>query len=418
MTPLVSRSRRWTTRIGVRPGSVPGFARSRGRRWLPSVSLLPGSSATLSMPAGLSTTTTSPSENTIASRASAPGRSFGPCSSTATTAPGETRAAGSVQRSPSTVTRPSTQSFFARDHAKPVCSRTTAATVGLPGESLPAIDADHLRGHPARQRRGEEERDARHLLRPAEALPGHRRERLVVERRLFGLALLPRASGKLDRARRDAVDANSPGGKRRCLSAGVVDDCALGGTVRGGAHRGVEPRPGRDVDDGRIAPFEEERQGRPRGAHHGHQVDREAFLPGGFLVADRPRRGVVHQHVDAAQRGRGIRDVARDVGFAGKVAGLGMGERSRGHELVAGRLEGRGAARAYRHLRAALREGERDRAPDAAAAAGDHYALVLYVDVHRFNRAFTKETMRPFSSGASPERSTVTSLLFRSRKIA
>jgi hypothetical protein len=59
-----------------------------------------------------------------------PGRTFRPSRSTTTVAPGGTRDAGSRQRSPSTVTRPSAHSERARDHGTPVCSRTTAATVG------------------------------------------------------------------------------------------------------------------------------------------------------------------------------------------------------------------------------------------------------------------------------------------------
>src|SRR5712691_10252743 len=84
----------------------------------------------LSIPAGLSTTTTSRSKNTIALSGRAPVRSFGARSSTTTTASGETRKAGSRQRSPFTVTRPSVHRSRARDHAAPVCSRTIAATVG------------------------------------------------------------------------------------------------------------------------------------------------------------------------------------------------------------------------------------------------------------------------------------------------
>src|SRR5260370_1750141 len=84
----------------------------------------------LSIPAGLSTTTTWRSKNTIALSGRAPVRSFGARSSTTTTAAGETRRAESRQRCPFTVTRPSVHRSRARDHAAPVCSRTIAATVG------------------------------------------------------------------------------------------------------------------------------------------------------------------------------------------------------------------------------------------------------------------------------------------------
>src|SRR5438876_154511 len=72
--------------------------------WSASVSLLPGASATQSIPAGLSTTTTSLSKNRIALRASGSARSLGADSSTTTTASDETREAGSTRRSPSTLT--------------------------------------------------------------------------------------------------------------------------------------------------------------------------------------------------------------------------------------------------------------------------------------------------------------------------
>ncbi len=78
-------------------------------------------------------TTTSRSKNTIALSARGPERRLGERSSTTTTASEGTRDAGSRQVSPSTVTRPSVQSFRARDHATPVRSRTTAATVGRDG---------------------------------------------------------------------------------------------------------------------------------------------------------------------------------------------------------------------------------------------------------------------------------------------
>ena len=139
---LAARSRSAQTRGGrscrgrgdaprrARESRAAELAQQRSRVLSASVSLLPGSSATLSIPAGLSTTTMSRSKNTIALAASAPARSLGARSSTATAASGETRAAGSTQRLPSTVTRPSMHKLRARDQVAPVRSRTTAATVG------------------------------------------------------------------------------------------------------------------------------------------------------------------------------------------------------------------------------------------------------------------------------------------------
>src|SRR5882762_631486 len=90
----------------------------------------------LSIPAGLSTTTTSRSKNAIALSGRVPVRSFGARSSTTTTAPAETRKAGSRQCWPFTVTRPCVHSSRARDQAAPVCFRTIAATVGSEGPVL------------------------------------------------------------------------------------------------------------------------------------------------------------------------------------------------------------------------------------------------------------------------------------------
>src|SRR5713101_5479460 len=83
----------------------------------------------LSIPTGLSTTTTSRSRNAIALSGRGPVRGFGARSSTTTTAPGETREAESRHRWPFTVTRPSAHRSRARDHAAPVWPRTIAATV-------------------------------------------------------------------------------------------------------------------------------------------------------------------------------------------------------------------------------------------------------------------------------------------------
>jgi hypothetical protein len=94
----------------------------------------------------LSTTTTSRSRYTIALSASGSVRSFGPSWSTTTTAPGNTRAAGSRQRWPSTVTRPSAHNRRARDHDTPVCSRTTAAMVGSVVRPAATMIIEYLAG--------------------------------------------------------------------------------------------------------------------------------------------------------------------------------------------------------------------------------------------------------------------------------
>src|SRR6185437_1536304 len=74
-------------------------------------------------------------------------------------------------------------------------------------EQLAAVDGEGLPGDPAGRRRGEEEGDVGNLFGAAETAEGDALEDAVVEPRLRGLALLPEAAGKLDRTRRDAIDA-------------------------------------------------------------------------------------------------------------------------------------------------------------------------------------------------------------------
>src|SRR5215472_14033424 len=88
---------------------------------------------------------------------------------------------------------------------------------------LAAVDGQGLPGDPAGERRCEEERDIGDLLRAAEPAEGNALEDALIERRIRGLALLPGAAGKLDRARRDAIDADALAREERCLRAGVMD---------------------------------------------------------------------------------------------------------------------------------------------------------------------------------------------------
>src|SRR5207245_11323041 len=98
-------------------------------------------------------------------------------------------------------------------------------------EQLAAVDGDGLAGHPAGQRRGKEQRDVGDLLGPAEAAERDALEDPVIENRIAGLAGVPDAARKLDRARGDAVGADALAGEQPGLRAGVVDRGRLGGAV-------------------------------------------------------------------------------------------------------------------------------------------------------------------------------------------
>ena len=79
---------------------------------------------------------------------------------------------------------------------------------------------------------------------------------------------------------------------------------------------------------------------------------------------------------------RGRRDVGCYRGLVGKVAFAGMRLDPERLDLRRGRVECRAAARADRDGGTGLRECERDRAPDAPAAAGDDGPFALETELH------------------------------------
>ena len=117
-----------------------------------------------------------------------------------------------------------------------------------------------------------------------------------------------------------------------------------------------------------------------RGAHRRHQVDGDARLPTGLVVARAEARGVVDEDVDAAERCRRGRDVTGNGRAVGEVASKGMRGGAKTGELGARRLERLLAPRADRHGSTRLREAEGNAAPDAAAAAGDDHALACEIE--------------------------------------
>src|SRR6266853_6322204 len=88
--------------------------------------------------------------------------------------------------------------------------RTTMASAtggrAEPSQHLPAIDGDVLPADPAGERREQEQRDLRHLLRPAEPSERDAPENAAVKVRIIRLGPGPRPAGEFDRSRGDTVD--------------------------------------------------------------------------------------------------------------------------------------------------------------------------------------------------------------------
>jgi hypothetical protein len=113
-----------------------------------------------------------------------------------------------------------------------------------------------------------------------------------------------------------------------------------------------------------------------------HHVDGKADTPALRVIRRAEARGVVHQHVAAADRGGGFGDVAADRRRIGQVANAGMRDRAEGIDFGAGLLQRFLAARADGYRRAGAREAERDRATDPAAAAADDGPFAGEVEYH------------------------------------
>src|SRR6185312_7964182 len=126
---------------------------------------------------------------------------------------------------------------------------TRAGVYSSPCQQLPTVDDDGLAGDPAGERRRKEEDDVGDLLRPAEPAERYAAEDAVVELRVLGLALLPGTARKLDRAGRDAIDADILAREKQRLACRVVDERRLDRRVGRGARRGAKARDRGDIDD-------------------------------------------------------------------------------------------------------------------------------------------------------------------------
>ena len=152
-------------------------------------------------------------------------------------------------------------------------------------------------------------------------------QRSLVQRRVVALALVPDAARELDRAGSDGIDADALARQRGRLAAGIAVHRRLHGRVGGGPRRRPKGGDRGNVDDAGTARgtrLLQPGQRRTRAAHHRQDVDREAGGPALLVVAHAEARGVVDQHVDAAQRlGRG-RHPGGDGSGIGEVAGHGV----------------------------------------------------------------------------------------------
>ncbi len=115
------------------------------------------------------------------------------------------------------------------------------------------------------------------------------------------------------------------------------------------------------------------------GAHGGHQVDVEAGLPAGVVVAVTEPGGVVDHDVDATQRGGGCFDPGFDLRRIGQVAGVHVYVGAIGLQRFPRTLQALVAARAQAQSCAVPGEGGGDRQADAAAAAGNQYTGLAQV---------------------------------------
>src|SRR5690606_17793309 len=258
-------------------------------------------------------------------------------------------------------------------------------------EHLAAVDRDRLPGDPAGIVAREEERHVGDLLGGAHAPERNGAADPGVELRLLAPRLVPYAIGKLDGARRDAVDADALARELGGLGAGVLDQGGLDGAVGRRADTGRQPRDGGDVDDGRARAHRQVREGGTTGAYRPEQVHLDARRPAGFVVGPAETRGVVHQDVDAAQRAGRRRHVVGDAVGLREVAAGGLDRAAAFGELRLGGSQRFLAPGADGHVRALRRETERDRPADPAAAAGHDDAASLELSCHwMLLRAFTR----------------------------
>src|SRR5688572_30539947 len=134
--------------------------------------------------------------------------------------------------------------------------------------------------------------------------------------------------------------------------------------------------------DDRAARTLEKWQGSVRSAHACHQVDVDADAPAFLVIAGAEPGGVIHEHVDAAERGSRVLYVFRHGRFVGEIADCRVYLATFRLQLAFGSLQGLGATCADRDVRSAIGEAERNRAADAAARASYKDVLSREGEVH------------------------------------
>ena len=116
-----------------------------------------------------------------------------------------------------------------------------------------------------------------------------------------------------------------------------------------------------------------------------------------------PKAEALLTRTDAAERSRGLPDIAEDCIPGREVAGRRMRWASVCGDLGVRPREVFRPARAGRDAGPGPREGQRDRAADAAAAAGDYHPPAVKVEGHILRPPVAKD--HPGRRGSSPRRS-------------
>ena len=251
-----------------------------------------------------------------------------------------------------------------------------------------AVEIDAGAGDVARRGRGQKRDHVRDLLGVADAAErnvlGHFRvQRFHVDAALRGAPLVLAGAHQADA---DGVDQDA---LRRVLLGQRLGQRETCGARHGGGHRARARLLGADVgdvDDATAAGPLHVRDGEPRQAHGGEQLEIEIGLPGGVVhgleFACRRSAGVVDQNVDAAEAAQGLVDCARAVLGAADVGANGQGGAAGCADLFGHLRQPRFAARHDRHASALRRKAQRARPADALAAARDEGNAVLQSEIH------------------------------------
>ena len=108
----------------------------------------------------------------------------------------------------------------------------------------------------------------------------------------------------------------------------------------------------------------------PAGPHRGHEVHVQGRLPSGLVVAEHEAARVVHQDVDASERGtRGLEKAVERLGVP-HVADPGVHGHRPTTQLGFGLAQRRLTAGADRDTRSLIRQAKHNRPADAATRPG------------------------------------------------